>query len=523
MLDPFRNLTRERLRASAVKCMAALLLLPLTSTRTTAESVSNSFSYQSTVSEDGDGPLDLTAELNYDSSRSNAPIAVVMHGYSPTNGNFSNVRANAQRLRDAGFFAVSVAMRGRDGSDGDRDSGGLEIYDIYDAVEAVKATYPDLVDESNVHITGYSGGGGNAMSALTKFPDYFRLGSSYFGISDYGYDQSNGWYFDGASSGHQSRLRSDIGDPTIGSDLVEDRYHARASNLASRNNPYSEIHLFVNANEPTCPPINVTSYRDNAVAAAVSAGEFDNIHLHIPAASGTYEDFNNNGINESNEQQWWPHGFPTADQQQAAESWYLDRLLDGSIPEPVLNASDELFVAGFVTTKKFELWLGDGANAAGNLQYSLTPEEKSFALQIVSSNRGIDTKLSLDTSDMQGKEVDVLLNGTLVESLQMQDEYESTSLGHNDTLLLRLTVAGDYDRNGSVGIEDFEYWKQSFGSTSDLLADGNKDGVVNLADYTVWRNHMSTPSESLATTAIPEPSGMLLAATALFARVFVCR
>ncbi len=86
--------------------------------------VTSDFWFYSTVSSTLIGPLHLRAELNYDDARTDAPIAVVMHGYSPTNGNLDAVRAQAQRLRDAGFFAVSVAMRGRDGSAGVRDSGG---------------------------------------------------------------------------------------------------------------------------------------------------------------------------------------------------------------------------------------------------------------------------------------------------------------------------------------------------------------------------------------------------------------
>jgi len=152
--------------------------------------------YPSSVSADGNGPLDLKAELNFDNQKLHAPIVVVMHGYSPIT-NFPDVRTQAQRLCNAGFFAISVALRGRDGSDGIRDSGGVEIYDIYDAVEYIKhdPMFGQLVDPNNVHITGYSGGGGNVMSALTKFPDYFRLGSGFFGMSDYGYDQVYGWYF----------------------------------------------------------------------------------------------------------------------------------------------------------------------------------------------------------------------------------------------------------------------------------------------------------------------------------------
>ena len=281
-----------------------------------------------------------------------APIIVVMHGYSPVSGTVDNVRANAQRLRDNGFFAISVPMRARDGCDGVRDSGGVEIFDIYDAIEKAKMLYPGMVDENNVSITGYSGGGGNTMSCLTKFPDYFRTGSAYFGMSDYGYDTTNGWYFKGAGSNHKSQMCTDIGDPTTGTPLVMDRYMARASNLASKNNPYSEIHLFVNYNESTCPSINDTSYRDNAVATESFTGEFSNITVHI-GGYGEYEDFDNDQTDDPEELQSWPHGFPSATQQYAAESWFLDRLKSGQIAQPVLNTQDELFVAGYVKTKSF--------------------------------------------------------------------------------------------------------------------------------------------------------------------------
>ena len=141
-------------------------------------------------------------------------------------------------------------------------------------------------------------------------------------MSDYGYDTTNGWYFKGAGTSHQAQMRTDIGNPTLGDPSIQDRYAARASNIASHNNPYSEIHLFVNASEATCPPINSTSYRDNAIANESFSGEFNDITVHIGYA-GTYEDFNGNGQNDSDEQQYWPHGFPTADQQHAAQSRYL--------------------------------------------------------------------------------------------------------------------------------------------------------------------------------------------------------
>lgn len=401
-----------------------------------AADIQSNYSYQSTITSDGNGPLDLLAELNYDDAQTNLPLAVVMHGYSPSSGNLRNVRANAQRLRDNGFFAISVAMRGRDGSDGVRDSGGLEIHDIYDAVEAVKAdpAFAGLIDPTNVHITGYSGGGGNTMSALTKFPDYFRVGASYFGMSDYGYNLTNGWYNKGAGS-RNSQLNTDIGNPNTDGNPVLDRYLARASNLASKNNPYSEIHLFVNSNESICPLWNDTSFRDNAIAAESFASEFDNITVHIGGLGG-YEDFNNNSSNDANELQSWPHGFPSANQQDAGELWYRDRLLAGSIPQPVLNDSDELYVAGFVKTSKFDCWLGDGQNAAASLTYSLSDSLMTFSMTILSRDTGVTGDLTIDTARMGGREVTVELNDVVVGTIDGGDDYTYNGLAHNDTLEL---------------------------------------------------------------------------------------
>ncbi|MBN2315367.1 MAG: hypothetical protein JXM79_15670 [Sedimentisphaerales bacterium] len=272
------------------------------------------------------------------------------------------------------------------------------------------------------------------MSALTKFPDYFRVGAAFFGMSDYGYDSVNGWYFDGASSSHQAIMNADIGNPTLGIPDIEDKYAARASNLASKNNPYSEIHLFVNRDEPTCPMINDITYQDNAVANASFEGEFDNITVHI-GTSGVYEDFNHNGINEANEAQYWPHGDPSSNVQQAAEAWYLDRLLAGQIPQPVLNASDELYVAGYVKTRAFSLWLGNGQNAAAQLNYTIASDKKEFSITILTNNKTIESTINIDTSDMEGR-ISVRVNDTIVDEFDSGGLFTYSPFCHGDTLEL---------------------------------------------------------------------------------------
>lgn len=381
--------------------------------------------YLSSISTDPatGAPLTLTMELNYDPARNHAPIAVVMHQFTQATGNFAGYRPHAQRLRDSEFFALTVAMRGRDGSGGARDSGGLEIYDIYDAVEHVKAHFPNLTDASNISITGYSGGGGNVLSAVTKFPDYFRAASCYFGMSDYGLDPEHGWYQRGASSGHRAILERDIGNPTLGDPRVRDRYLARASCLASRNNPCTEIHLFVNEDETTCPPVHLRRFRDNARAQATFPGEYSNIHLHLGKAG---------------QEQSWPHQAPTAGQQAAAEQWYVPRLLRGDIATPVLKETGRLFVGGFVRTQRFELWIGDGQNGAGFLDYRLNPREAQFTLDLQSSDLTMAAWVVVQTEQWKGLPLEVYLNDALRETIPAAPgHYRFQGLGHGCTVRLR--------------------------------------------------------------------------------------
>lgn len=372
--------------------LVLLATLGLAASMLLAADVQTNLWYQSTVTEDDNGPLSLLAELNYNDTLPDAPIMVVMHGYSPASGNLDNVRANAQRLRDNGFFAVSVAMRGRDGSNGIRDSGGLEIYDIYDCVEAVKVEYAGYVDPSNVSIVGYSGGGGNVFSCMTKFPDYFRVGAAYFGMSDYGFDPTDSWWF--ANGTHREQMGIDVGDPTSGDQAVLDAYLARASSYAARNNPYSEIHMFVNHDEFVCPLVHDSAYSIRAHAAESYPDEFDNLAIHI-GYEGTYEDFDGDGINDPDEEQWFPHSFPSPDMQNASERWFRDRLLSGQIPEPVLSSSDSLFVAGYVVTDPFTLWCGDGQDSAVDVYYAINGNTISFACTAASSDADKDLAVKL--------------------------------------------------------------------------------------------------------------------------------
>ncbi len=53
------------------------------------------------------------------------------------------------------------------------------------------------------------------------------------------------------------------------------------------------------------------------------------------------------------------------------------------------------------------------------------------------------------------------------------------------------TNQGDYFDNDLVDLADYQLWRMTFGSTTDLRADGNSDGAVDAADYSVWADNLN--------------------------------
>jgi hypothetical protein len=87
------------------------------------------------------------------------------------------------------------------------------------------------------------------------------------------------------------------------------------------------------------------------------------------------------------------------------------------------------------------------------------------------------------------------------------------------TIVTELTVSGDYFVDGIVNQLDYSVWRQNFGSTTMLDADGNLNGTVDAADYAIWRKNLGRiatvviPGASLAALSpapVPEPSAISL-------------
>jgi subtilisin-like proprotein convertase family protein len=76
------------------------------------------------------------------------------------------------------------------------------------------------------------------------------------------------------------------------------------------------------------------------------------------------------------------------------------------------------------------------------------------------------------------------------------DERSLPIVGNFDPPLSAASVAslgksmGDFDGSGKVDQADYNIWRSTFGSTTNLAADANRDGIVDSADFSMWRDHM---------------------------------
>jgi dienelactone hydrolase len=298
--------------------------------------------YVSTIDLD----LTLQAKIAYPTGGTLLPIVVLMHSWYASSTAFDG--GALDRFANYGVFAVVPDMRGRGSSQGNEDAGGREIQDIIDAVEYVKANYAANVDSSQIGIVGYSGGGGNTYSAISRFPDYFNTAAVFFGMSDYGHNPADGWYQ--TTPLYRTEMDAWIGgSPTT----YPDRYHARASVLAVQNYTGGYLWIFHDDQDPYVP----VSHTDNAVSALSTAG------LTNYSAS----------ITTTTDSPRWIHALQnTGEPIVNAESTFIAPIVAKTHGAWTVPASGTMKVMGWLDTKRFALWLGDGTEEFGSVTYNTT-------------------------------------------------------------------------------------------------------------------------------------------------------
>ena len=357
-----------------------------------------------------DGTAPLHAVCFYTRpGRGGRPIVVVMHGYT---GSYSRMEWTAQRFAKAGFLAVCPNMRGRKAADADSagtpDSGGREILDILDALTTASARY-DWADSGSANIVGYSGGGGNALSAVTKLPETFRYAVSYFGISDYA-----AW-FDHAVE-YRSRIAAWVdGTPAT----TPERYAARSSAAAAGNALATRVLLFWDSEEKVCQP----EMNREFIRVAKEAGA-PTVVGHESLPTDEYR---------------WVHGRPKDNQQLLeSERLYLPDMLAGG-PAPRLPDEGTLTVAGYVACSDFRLFAGNWDDATGVLEYKRGPDGMSFSWSVTTPDKTVASRL--EARPPAGKSVTVVtVNGSPRSTERVGEWVRIERLADGDTVEVAFTT-----------------------------------------------------------------------------------
>jgi pimeloyl-ACP methyl ester carboxylesterase len=316
--------------------------------------------YVSTV----DGTQPLLADVAFIPDGRPKPLLVVMHGYS---GERTDVAQDLQELAPRGVFALAPDMRGRGGSGGRWDSGGLDVHDIVDAVLATRALHPDEIDPHNLNIVGYSGGGGNAMACMVRFPDFFQTAVSFFGISDYA-----GWYHSGGRPDCNRRMEAALGGSPV---QLPHLFEARNAIPAAGNACCGKLHFFWDEEETMCPPAQVEAWLAEYHRAGLTQAV---VH-----------------VSRRGDEQRWIHGYRTGNPcLRAADDLFLPDVLTARTASPALPPRGRLVVPGYLVTHQFRVWIEDGQRGRVTVDYDLT--EPAPVLRVVDNPRGYKVRLRAD-------------------------------------------------------------------------------------------------------------------------------
>lgn len=218
---------------------------------------------------------------------------------------------------------------------------------------------------------------------------------------------------------------------------------------------------------------------------------------------------------------WWDSGHETDKVNDTIKRELVNTMVDAHAIETTPgftakeDSDDEPLYQAYVKGDLLTLWI---ANPGPEISLEVLNLAGATVLSTPTSIywEGVNNTISSANSG----ELDIVVN-------PFGDELRIHNLPGDATMFLQFRFAlgaGDYDRDGDVDIADYQSWKNSYGSTSDLLADGNNDGIVDAADFTVWRDAFNALSSETvnAEASVPEATSInmivVLLSTVLAAR-----
>lgn len=282
-----------------------------------------------------DGVRELQSKYAYQEGNENMPIVVLIHGFNLTIDAIDD--SILERIANQGFYAVAIGMRGRKGATGTRDASARELHDIYDGINYIKNNFPV---SDKVIVSGYSGGGGNALGFAVKFPFVSNAIVNHFGMVDYGYDNAESWYV------RNAQYRDNI-EIFVGHSRTEENMNFYRSRNAyeALMNIQAKVFSFHDI-EDSGVNVGLTDYLTNGLQSLSKPYE---TYISTPSDSVRY--FHNMSVSEKTENNWLPYGL--------------------SENKPITPQAGNLRVTGYVVTDDFKMLLGNLDDHVADIDYNL--------------------------------------------------------------------------------------------------------------------------------------------------------
>jgi uncharacterized repeat protein (TIGR03803 family) len=186
---------------------------------------------------------------------------------------------------------------------------------------------------------------------------------------------------------------------------------------------------------------------------------------------------------------------------------------EGTIFELPAGSSNIITLASFDDSTGTDPFAGLAIDSKGNLYGTASSEGPNgfgTVFELPSGSNKITTLVAF-TDDNGAYPISSILidhDGNLLGTTSQGGTDDSGTIFK----LTHVAVPGDYDDNGIVDRADFDLWSRTFGSTTNLAADGNGNGIVDAADYTIWRDAVApgAAAASVTSRSVSEPSTLLL-------------
>lgn len=265
-------------------------------------------------------------------------IKVMTHGWHMSVSEFVHMN---KPLENNEYLILEVDMRGRAYSQGKPDCNGWELYDVIDAVNFAREYYKDFIKDSwVVYFEGGSGGGGNALSIIGKFPDFFAAATALSGISDYEL-----WYRNDSIGEFRDEMDDWIG---CGPDDNPEAYKSR-SGIYLLENLYTPLFIAHGETDKRVPVEQSRRY----TAMAAEMGKSNLIKYMELEGVGTRDHYGN------------------AKKEQIQKMYELSENNRISYRKPVeIPNKGRMVIAGYLFTKKFSVVL-DSIDKLALLDYDI--------------------------------------------------------------------------------------------------------------------------------------------------------